>query len=137
MQAVNILSELGHTTLRCEQWVPKPLGEVFTFFTDAYNLERITPPFLRFSVRSMSTSAIQQGTEITYRKRLHGLPISWTSRIDEWEPAYRFTELQIRGPFRLWHHRHEFTPEQQGTRIRDTVHYRVPCAWLQHILRLS
>lgn len=136
MQAVTIVSELGHTTLRCEQWVSKPLDEVFTFFADAHNLERITPPFLRFSVRSMTTPAIQQGTKITYRLRLHGLPISWTSRVEEWEPPNGFTDVQIRGPFRLWRHRHEFIAERQGTRVRDTVHYRVPCARLLHILRL-
>jgi uncharacterized protein len=85
----------------------------------------------------MSTPAIQQGTEITYRLRLHGLPISWTSRIEEWEPPYRFTDVQIRGPFRLWRHRHEFTGAQQGTRIRDPGHYRTPCARLQRALRLS
>jgi uncharacterized protein len=137
MEAVNILSESGLTTLSCEQWVSGPLDEVFAFFADAHNLERITPPFLRFFVHSMTTPAIQQGTEITYRLRLHGLPISWTSRVEDWEPPYGFTDVQIRGPFRLWRHRHEFLAAQQGTRIRDTVHYRVPCAWLQRILRLS
>lgn len=137
MQTVSIISEAKHTTLRCEQWVPRPLAEVFAFFADATNLERITPPFLRFVVRSMSTPAIQRGTDITYRLRLHGLPISWTSRIEEWEPPYRFTDVQIRGPFRLWHHRHEFASERQGTRLHDTVHYKAPCAWLLRTLRLS
>jgi len=137
MQAVSILPAGAHTTLRCEQWVPKPLGEVFAFFADAHNLEQITPPFLRFSVRSMTTPTVRQGTEITYRLRLHQLPISWTSRIEVWEPPYRFTDVQIRGPFRLWHHQHDFTPEHNGTSIRDTVHYRAPCAWLQHIPFLS
>jgi ligand-binding SRPBCC domain-containing protein len=114
-----------------------PFDEVFTFFADAHNLERITPPFLRFSVRSMTTPAIQQGTEITFRLRLQGLPISWTSRVAEWETPYGFTDVQIHSPFRLWRHRHEFIAAQQGTRIRDTVHYRVACAWLQRVLWLS
>ena len=127
----------GHTTLQCAQWVPRPLEEVFSFFADAANLERITPPFLRFHVRAMSTPAIQHGTEISYRLRLHGLPIAWTSRIEEWEPPYRFTDVQIRGPFRLWHHHHEFASEPWGTCLRDTVHYRAPFAWIQRILRLS
>jgi uncharacterized protein len=137
MHAVSISSEGGHTTLRCDQWVPQPLENVFAFFADAYNLEQITPPFLRFSVRSMSTPAIQRRTEISYNLRLHGLPISWTSRIEEWEPPYRFTDVQIRGPFRLWHHHHEFASERGGTCLRDTVHYKAPFAWIQRILRLS
>jgi ligand-binding SRPBCC domain-containing protein len=126
-----------HTTLHCEQWVPQPLDQVFIFFADAYNLERITPPFLRFSVRSINTTAIQQGTEITYRLRLHRLPISWTSRIEAWEPPYRFTDVQTRGPFDLWSHQHEFTAGDRGTSMRDTVHYRVPCTWLQRFRLLS
>jgi uncharacterized protein len=131
MEPVSIICEAEHTTLRCEQWVPRPLEDVFAFFADAYNLERITPTFLRFSVRSMSTPAIQRGTEIAYRLRLHGLPVSWLSRIEAWEPPYGFTDVQVQGPFRLWHHQHEFTPQQRGTRIRDTVRYRAPCLWLQ------
>jgi uncharacterized protein len=137
MNVVSILSEGAHTTLHCDQWVPKPLAEVFAFFADAYNLEHITPPFLRFSVRSVTTPAVQRGTEITYRLRLHRLPISWASRIEAWEPPYRFIDVQIRGPFRLWHHRHEFTSETHGTRIRDTVQYRAPCTWLQRTPLLS
>ncbi len=118
-------------------WVPRPLEEVFTFFADAANLERITPPLLRFHVRLMSTPTIQRGTEISYRLHLHGWPISWTSRIESWEPPYRFTDVQIRGPFQLWHHDHEFTSAHGGTRLRDTVQYRAPFARLQRIMRLS
>jgi ligand-binding SRPBCC domain-containing protein len=110
---------------------------VFRFFADATNLEQLTPPFLRFRVRSMSTPTIQRGTEISYRLYLHGWPISWTSRIEAWDPPYGFTDVQIRGPFRLWHHDHEFTSEQGGTRLRDAVLYRAPFARLQRILRLS
>ena len=137
VHTVSIMLEGEYTRLQCEQWVPRPLEEVFAFFADATNLERITPPFLRFHVRSMSTPTIQCGTEISYRLHLHGLPISWTSRIEDWEPPYRFTDVQIHGPFRLWHHDHEFISEQGGTCLRDTVHYRAPFARLQRILRLS
>ena len=134
---MNIRAEGTHTTLHCEQWVPQPRDEVFAFFADAYNLERITPPFLRFYVRSISTTTIQHGTEITYRLRLHRLPISWTSRIEVWEPPHRVTDVQIRGPFDLWHHQHEFAAVDHGTSIQDTVRYRAPCAWLRRFRLLS
>ena len=51
------------------------------------------------------------GTLIEYRLRLHGLPISWLTRIEVWEPGVRFVDQQLRGPYALWHHTHEFEPD--------------------------
>jgi len=39
----------------------------------------------------------------------------------------RFVDEQIAGPYRLWHHTHEFEPAGAGaTRMRDTVRYALP-----------
>jgi len=109
-----------------EQWLPQPPSEVFPFFADAYNLERITPPFLRFRVLGLSTPCVQEGTRIDYRLRLHGIPMRWQSCIDAWEPGRRFVDFQTRGPYALWHHTHIFTPLAGGTLMRDRVRYRLP-----------
>ena len=110
----------------CEDWVPGSSAEVFTFFSDAYNLEKITPPFLHFRVLGASTVEMGEGTLIRYRLRLRGVPISWHSRIESWEPGRRFVDRQIRGPYALWHHTHEFEPHEGGTIVRDRVRYRLP-----------
>lgn len=117
--------------LRCRQWVPAPLDDVFRFFSDPYNLERITPPFLGFAVRRMSTPQIERGTVLTYRLRLHGLPVFWRTVIEEWTPPHRFVDRQVFGPYALWQHTHTFEPEQGGTRLDDLVRYRLRCAALQ------
>jgi ligand-binding SRPBCC domain-containing protein len=130
MPAVTIQMAAAEATLHGEQWVPAALERVFAFFSDPHNLERLTPPFLRFRVLEVSTPAIGPGTEIRYRLRLHGLPLTWISRIEAWQPPHGFTDVQIRGPFRLWQHRHEFAAEDGGTRLRDIVRYRVPGARL-------
>jgi ligand-binding SRPBCC domain-containing protein len=68
-----------------------------------------------------------EGTLIEYRLRLHGLPISWLTRIEVWEPGRRFVDQQLRGPYALWHHTHEFEPAADGrTLMRDTVRYALP-----------
>jgi len=99
----------------------------FGFFADARNLERITPPWLRFEVTTPGTIEIGPGTLIEYRLRLHAVPVSWRTRIEVWEPPRRFVDLQLRGPYRLWEHTHCFEP--LGTRavlMRDRVRYALP-----------
>jgi len=113
-------------SLEREQWVGQPPDRVFDFFSDPYNLERLTPPFLRFRVLRSSTAKVGEGTTIDYRLRLRGIPLRWRSLIEEWRPGRRFVDRQLRGPYALWHHTHEFEPHGGGTLIRDLVRYRVP-----------
>ncbi len=113
-----------------EQWLPHPPQAVWPFFCDAHNLEAITPPFLGFRVLGMSTAEIGAGSLIDYRLRLHGVPIGWRTRIDVWEPPRRFVDVQLGGPYALWHHAHDFVPLRAGTLMRDTVRYRLPAGRL-------
>ncbi len=104
-------------------WLPKPLPEVFAFFADAVNLETLTPPWLRFELRTPAPIKMAPGTLIDYRLRLHGLPIRWRSEIAVWEPPTRFVDEQRRGPYRLWRHAHTFAEEDGGTRVEDHVEF--------------
>ncbi len=115
---------------RWSQWLPHPAQDIWPFFADAQNLEQITPAFLGFHVLGSSTAAIGAGTLIDYKLRLAGVPLRWRTRIDTWDPPRRFVDLQERGPYRLWHHTHDFVPLAGGTLMHDTVRYRLPAGWL-------
>ena len=118
---------LRYHVLRREQRLPGAPEEVFPFFADAHNLETITPPFLGFRVVTPQPIDMRVGALIEYRLKLHGLPVSWLTRIDEWAPGERFVDAQLAGPYRLWHHTHEFTADGDGgTVMRDTVRYALP-----------
>jgi hypothetical protein len=93
-----------------EQVVAAEPDAVFDFFSRARNLETLTPPWLRFEVLTKEPIEMRRGTRIEYRLRLHGVPLRWVSRIEEWHPGRGFVDRQVRGPYRLWHHRHEFEP---------------------------
>lgn len=120
------------------QWVPRSRSEVFNFFSDAKNLERITPPWLSFSIKTVSTDVIEKDTLIHYRLKLHGIPISWQTRIDLWNPPEAFVDLQLKGPYSLWHHTHIFKVESrngiEGTLMLDRVVYRLPFGILGQIV---
>jgi ligand-binding SRPBCC domain-containing protein len=108
------------------QVVRRSIDEVFAFFSRAHNVDAITPPWLRLEVLTPDPAAMRTGTLIEYRLCLHGVPVRWTSRIEEWEPGAGFVDRQVRGPYRLWRHRHEFAPHREGTVVRDDVDYTLP-----------
>lgn len=112
--------------LEREQLLPHPVDEVFPFFADARNLERLTPPLLRFEVLTPGTIEMREGSLIEYRLRLHGVRVQWLTRIEEWEPGVRFVDMQLAGPYRLWHHTHTFEASGSGTLMRDEVRYVLP-----------
>ena len=111
-------------TLRAEQWLPRPRDEVFAFFADARNLEALTPPWLKFEVLTPAPIEMRPGALIDYRIRVHGLPIRWRTEITEWSPPHRFVDVQLNGPYTLWHHTHTFEERDGGTLCRDDVRYR-------------
>ena len=67
------------------------------------------------------------GLEIDHRIRpLLGIPMLWRSRIESFDPPHSFVDVQVRGPYRLWHHTHSFEPDGDGTLMRDRVRYALP-----------
>jgi len=118
---------LRYHVLRREQRLPAAPEAVFPFFADAHNLEAITPPWLSFRVMTPAPIEMRPGTLIEYELRLHGVRIAWLTRIEEWEPGVRFVDVQLAGPYALWHHTHEFAPDgDDATVMRDVVRYALP-----------
>lgn len=124
----------GRYELSTDAWLPRPLDDVFSFFADAGNLERLTPWWLKFRIITPRPIDMRAGTIIDYRLRVRGVPIRWQSEITVWQPPHRFVDEQRRGPYRVWIHEHTFADEAGGTRARDRVEYAVPGGTLVHKL---
>jgi len=105
-------------TLRRTLWVPQPIDNVFPFFSDIHNLDRITPKWLRF--RSVDHPAdVAEGTRLQHKFKIRGFPVTWVSEITHWDPPYGFVDEQKKGPYRYWRHEHHFREERDGTVCED------------------
>ena len=111
--------------LRCEVKTTTALDECFRFFENPYNLAEITPPWLSFNILDKGLK-MRKGLEINYKIKWLGLSMGWQTIITEYQPPYRFVDLQAKGPYRLWHHTHRFQPLPDGTLVTDEVRYVLP-----------
>jgi ligand-binding SRPBCC domain-containing protein len=111
--------------LESRVWLAKPRAEVFAFFTEPASLALITPPWLRLRVGGPATT-LTTFAVLDYRLAWLGLPLRWRTLIREWDPPARFVDVQVRGPYERWEHRHLFLEERAGTWVEDRVTYRLP-----------
>ena len=130
-------------------WVAVPIEQVFLFFANPGNLPRIMPPQTGTEligvklvpppgvIPSQSTVTDDAplagvGSEIMTSFRLVPfLPLRarWIACITEFEWNHHFADIQQKGPFKNFHHRHEFASEirdeVKGTIVRDVIEYEV------------
>lgn len=125
---------MSNRVLQTEVFIPRPRAEVFAFFADASNLERLTPRWVNFRIVTPPPIEMKQGAIIDYTIRIHGVPVRWRTEIEAWEPPRRFVDTQLQGPYWLWRHEHTFEEVEGGTLCGDRVTYRAPMGWLTHPL---
>lgn len=123
----------GHNYLFVKQYLANDIESVFRFFAEAKNLEKITPELLHFKIDKMSTPEIEKNTLIDYKLKIHGVPTNWKTHIVEWNPPHRFIDTQIKGPYKLWHHTHDFEKLGPGTLMTDKVRYKLPLGFLGNL----
>ncbi|HKS40967.1 MAG TPA: SRPBCC family protein [Blastocatellia bacterium] len=121
-------------TLERTQVIERSRSETFAFFSDAFNLERITPPFLGFHMLTPRPIHMQEGTLLEYKLSLLGIPFYWKTLIEKWTPETSFVDVQLKGPYSLWRHTHTFEElDQNRTLMRDHIEYSVPLGVLGRI----
>ena len=117
-----------------EQLVKKPRHEVFTFFERPENLAAITPASVGFRIMTPSPISMAAGAVIDYTIKVFGLRVRWTSLISDYNPPYKFIDVQLRGPYSFWHHTHYFEETAEGTMLRDEVSYILPLGPLGRLM---
>lgn len=111
-----------------EQQLKCELDIAWDFFSSANNLARITPKEMNFVVKTaFSNTEIYEGIIIDYTvSPLLGIPLRWKTEITQVEYQKSFTDFQLKGPFKLWNHHHEFVSNDRGVLMKDTIDYALP-----------
>jgi len=115
-------------------WLPRPRQEVFQFFADPGNLALVQPPGAQLQWLSPPPAGLTAGAVLDFRIRVLGWPVRWRVMVREFDPPYRFVDVQLCGPFARWEHRHRFVagspgedrPGPIGTWVKDRITYRLP-----------
>lgn len=116
--------------LTCEMRTSLSIADTFKVFEDPYNLARITPPWLNFTVTTPHRVDMARNARIEYRIRWFGIPLKWRTVIDEYDRPTFFSDRQECGPYSYWKHRHTFREVEGGTLVHDQVEYSLPFGWL-------
>jgi len=122
--------------LEFKQIINKDINEVFSFFSKPENLSLITPKRLDFRILTPSPIKMKEGQLIDYTIRILGKRIRWRTLITEYECPVRFIDQQLKGPYSMWHHTHEFKNVDGGVEIIDTVRYVVPFGFIGNIVNI-
>ena len=133
-KVLNFLSLYQTFVLEREIVIAQPIEVVFSFFSDASNLEFLTPPWLNFNILTELPILMKAGTQINYELKLHRIPVKWQSDITTWDPPTRFVDEQTKGPYTKWVHSHEFAESSHGILIKDRVEYQVPGGFISNFL---
>lgn len=113
-------------------WLAKPRAEVFAFFADPAHLLLVTPPRLALTLEGTARE-MGAGDVLDYRLVWLGVPLRWRAFIREYDPPFRFVDVQVRGPYARWEHRHRFLEDGGGTWVEDRVTYRPPLGVLGRV----
>jgi ligand-binding SRPBCC domain-containing protein len=114
-------------TLEQQQILPITLEQAWQFFSSPANLEKITPEDVGFEITSPLPAKMFEGQIITYRVKIAPMVrVSWVTEIKCVLEGRSFIDEQRFGPYKFWHHHHEFESVAEGVMMRDTVHYALP-----------
>jgi len=114
-------------------WLPRPRPDVFAFFVDPRNLGAVQPGWAQPIWLAEPPARLEAGALLDFAVRLVGVSVRWRVMVREFDPPFRFVDVQLWGPFARWEHRHRFLegPESDGqgpvgTWMEDRVTYRLP-----------
>ena len=118
-----------------QQFVPRPLDEVWAYFSRPENLDNITPDYMDFEILTdIENVPMYQGMIIQYKvSPIANIKMNWVTEITHVKEGKYFIDEQRFGPYAFWHHQHHFIEKKGGILMTDLLHYKVPYGYIGSI----
>ena len=118
-------------TLHKKQKLPISLDQAWEFLCNPANLEKLTPKYMGMQIISGADRPMYAGQLLQYRvSPLPGFKTKWVSEITQYEDKKYFVDIQLYGPYALWHHKHFVHEIEGGVEMEDIIDYKVPLGFL-------
>ncbi len=120
--------------LRAKQALPISKQEAWNFLSDPKNLKVITPEHMGFNILAGVERPMHQGQVIQYKvSPFPGFTTKWVSEITHVKEEEYFVDVQLFGPYALWHHKHFINEIDGGVEMEDIIDYKIPLGILGQI----
>ena len=122
-------------TFKKKQHIPISLDEAWRFLSSPKNLKELTPDYMGFDILSGADKPMFAGQIIQYSVTpILGIKTKWVSEITQVEHKKYFVDIQLYGPYALWHHKHFLKQIDGGVEFEDIIDYKVPLGILGRLV---
>ena len=122
-------------TFKRKQYIPISLDEAWRFLSSPKNLKELTPDYMGFDILSGADKPMFAGQIIQYSVTpILGIKTKWVSEITQVEHKKYFVDIQLYGPYALWHHKHFLKQIDGGVEFEDIIDYKVPLGILGRLV---
>ena len=122
-------------TFHRKQNLPISVEKAWSFLSSPKNLKTITPEYMSFDILSGAEKPMFAGQIIQYIVTpLLGIKTKWVSEITQLEYKKYFVDVQLYGPYSLWHHKHFLKEIDGGVEFEDIIDYKVPLGFLGQLV---
>jgi len=109
--------------------LPVDPPEAFAWHQRPGALARLLPPWENIQVLRRAAN-IDVGSQVEFLTRVGPFPLRWLAEHTACCPPEYFEDVQLRGPFKHWRHRHQFIETPDGkTILEDQLEYCLPGGW--------
>lgn len=113
--------------LESKQKLPISKEQAWEFLSNPKNLRTITPAQMSFDILSGADRPMFAGQIIQYSVTpVLGIKTKWVSEITHVVKGDYFVDVQLYGPYALWHHKHFIKEIPGGVEMEDIIDYKVP-----------
>ena len=113
--------------------IPRPLAEMFAYFSTPRNLVQFTPPDLNLQLLT-APDTLALGARLIWQARRWGVTQKVIQEVSNYDIEKLVVVEQMQGPLSRWIQTHAFEVSATGTRIIEKIDFDPPTGLLGRLI---